>query len=122
AARREDALAGDEDTLYVEFSADKGAKIIDWEQLAIANPSFPHRTSRTAILRMQKLLGSDDNFAREAYGQWDDAAGAGAEISKAQWSALVDSAPPADDAILAFDVKFTADGSGVALAAAYRPT
>lgn len=119
-SRRDDALSGDEDTLYVEFSADKGAKIIDWKQLAKANPSFPHRTSKTAILRMQKLLGSDDNFAREAYGQWDDAEAGKAAFGKAQWDALEASAP-GDDAILALGVKFTADGSGVALAAAYRP-
>lgn len=61
-ARRADALAGDPDTLYVELSAERGAKIIDWGQVAIANPSYPDRTGKTAILRMQKLLGSDINF------------------------------------------------------------
>lgn len=71
-ARRKDALAGDTDTLYIELSADQGAKIIDWEQVAKANPSYPHRTGKTAILRMQKLLGSDEAFYREGYGIWDD--------------------------------------------------
>ena len=71
-ARRKDALDGDPDTLYIELSADPGAKIIDWEQVAKANPSYPHRTSKTAILRMQKMLGSDEGFYREGYGIWDD--------------------------------------------------
>jgi len=72
AARRKDALAGDPDTLYLELSADPGAKIIDWDQIGKANPSYPHRTGKTAILRMQKLLGSDEGFYREGYGIWDE--------------------------------------------------
>jgi phage terminase large subunit-like protein len=71
ASRRKDALDGDPDTLYIELSADPGAKIIDWDQVAKANPSYPHRTGKTAILRMQKLLGSDEGFYREGYGIWD---------------------------------------------------
>lgn len=117
--RRADALGGDEDTLYIEFSADRGASIIDWPQLEKANPSFPHRTSRTAILRMQKLLGSDENFSREAYGIWDDEALDSAAIKRAAWKALAGETDP--DGIMALGVKFTADGSGVALSAAYRP-
>src|SRR5699024_1102647 len=56
----------------------------DREQWAKANPSFPHRTSETAILRMRKLLGSDDSFAREALGIWD-AAGSSAVIPAQLW-------------------------------------
>lgn len=77
AARRQDALSGDPDTLYLELSADPGSKIIDWDQVAKANPSFPHRTGRAAILRMQKLLGSDEGFYREGYGIWDDVGSSG---------------------------------------------
>jgi hypothetical protein len=85
AARRKDALGGDPDTLYIELSADQDAKIIDWEQVAKANPSFPHRTSKTAILRMQKLLGSDEGFMREGYGIWDDPKNAGVIPAK-KWA------------------------------------
>src|SRR5699024_2587379 len=68
---RDGALSGDEtDVLYVEFSADKDAKLDDRDQWAVANPSFPGRTSETAILRMRKLLGSDESFQREALGIW----------------------------------------------------
>ena len=111
--RRADALAGDEDTAYVEFSADRGSKIIDWDQLAKANPSFPHRTSRTAILRMQKLLGSDINFYREAYGIWDDLGGGSRAISADEWRDLgVTEAP---QGVKSFGVAFSVDGSRVAV-------
>jgi len=77
-ARRE-ALDGEsEDTLYIEMGADpktdpltwaKG--FVDWAQVARANPSFPKRTPRAAILRMLKFLGLA-SFRREGLGIWDD--------------------------------------------------
>lgn len=117
--RRDDALAGDEDTLYVEFSADEGAKIIDWKQLEVANPSFPHRTSRTAILRMQKLLGSNENFTREAYGIWDKKIAGSKAFKRSAWDVLA-GVKPDDDGLVSYGVKFTADGSGVGLGAAHK--
>jgi hypothetical protein len=106
AARRKDALDGDPDTLYLELSADPGAKIIDWDQVAKANPSFPHRTSKTAILRMQKLLGSDEGFYREGYGIWDDADASKSKIPSTVWSGTV--APEGvdiADPVVAVDVR-----------------
>lgn len=85
-ARRKDALAGDPDTMYLELSADPDAKIIDWAQVEKANPSYPHRTTKTAILRMQKLLGSDEGFLREAYGIWEDYSTVRAVIPFERWS------------------------------------
>lgn len=71
-SRRTAALEGDdEDVLYVELSADENAGPDDRRQWKKANPSYPHRTSDTAILRMRKLLGSVDSFRREALGIWD---------------------------------------------------
>lgn len=69
--KRRQALAGTDDLLYVEFSADKDADSNDREQWAKANPSFPHRTSESAILRMQLNLG-EDSFRREGLGIWDE--------------------------------------------------
>lgn len=120
--RRQDALDGDKDTLFVEFSADPSAKIIDWAQLEKANPSFPHRTDRTAILRMQKLLGSDDNFRREAYGIWDEELKSRKAIPSKPWSVLAVGAgkvPAVGRKV--FGVKFSSDGAHVALAGAIRP-
>jgi hypothetical protein len=116
------ALGGDPDTLYIEFSADKGASLDDRKQLAKANPSYPHRTSDAAIQRMRKLLGSDESFRREAYGEWDDAALTKKAIAPTSWDAL--KIPPAKvptEGRRVYAVRFAVDGSSVALAAAIRP-
>ncbi|WP_212745887.1 terminase large subunit domain-containing protein [Sinomonas susongensis] len=119
---RRAAIDGDSDTLYIEFSADEGASLDDRKQLAKANPSYPHRTGEAAIQRMRKLLGSDDNFRREAYGIWDEAALTKKAINVRAWSALAISpeAVPTEGQRV-FGVRFTVDGSAVALAAAIRP-
>jgi phage terminase large subunit-like protein len=120
--RRTDALAGDTDTLYVELSADPGANPDDRKQWAIANPSYPHRTTEEAILRMRKLLGSTESFLREGLGIWDEAALTKKAINAKAWDAL---ALPADkvptDGRRVYAVRFAVDGSSVALAAAIRP-
>lgn len=70
--KRKEALSGeDEDTAYIEFSADPDADPDDPKQWAKANPSYPKRTPREAILRMRKNL-SRDSFMREALGIWDE--------------------------------------------------
>ncbi len=113
------ALAGDKDTAYIEFSADIDANPDDRKQLAKANPSYPHRTSETAVLRMQKLLGSGESFRREALGIWDETAGKPRAIRRELWSDLVaEKRPP--KAVPSYGVRFSADGSGVALGAAWR--
>lgn len=117
--RRQDALGGDPDTLFVEFSADRDASLDDWDQLAKANPSFPHRTSKTAILRMRKLLGSDESFRREAFGIWDETVGPAPVFSAGEWSCLFD--PVVPDGRVVFGVKFSVDGSLVGVSAAVRP-
>jgi hypothetical protein len=118
-ARRNDALDGDQDTLYIELSADQNAKIVDWEQVAKANPSYPHRTTKTAILRMQKMLGSDEGFYREGYGIWDDLHGARRAISEIDWDALgVSEAPEAG--IRSFGVSFSVSGARASLAGSVK--
>src|SRR5690625_2588950 len=88
--KRNDALSDDDpDFLYVETSAEPDADLDDRAQWAKANPSFPHRTSETAILRMRKLLGSDDSFQREALGIWG-AEGSAAVIPSGLWLAAGD--------------------------------
>lgn len=120
-SRREAALSGeDEDVLFVELSADKDANPDDREQWAKANPSFPHRTSETAILRMRKLLGSVESFKREGLGIWDDAAKGRAAFQMDNWVARVGE-PPADG-VKVFGVKFDVDGSRVSLAGCMKPT
>lgn len=118
--RRASALSGeDEDVLYVEFSADEGASPDDRKQWAIANPSFPHRTSETAILRMRKLLGSVESFLREGLGIWDKKQLGRKAFQASEWSKR--HGMPPDDGVKVFGVKFSVDGSTVALSAAMKP-
>ncbi|GAA2545737.1 hypothetical protein GCM10009861_01910 [Neomicrococcus aestuarii] len=121
--RRAAALSGeDEDILYVEFSADEKANPNDRKQWAIANPSFPHRTTETAILRMKKLLGSEDSFKREALGIWDETSLTRKAVNFDKWAACsISSTDVPRDGIRVFAVKFSIDGSAIGLAAATRP-
>lgn len=67
------ALDGDlDDGLYVEFGADDDAGSDDREAWRLANPSFPRRTSESAMLRLRRQL-SEESFRREALGIWDRA-------------------------------------------------
>ena len=120
--RRKDALQGDKDTVYVEFSADEDAPILNWDQLAKANPSYPHRTGKTAILRMQKLLGSDESFRREAYGIWDTHVGPPPLILPAWWrnTGVGEEYRPPGEGVVSYGVRFTPDGSRMALASARK--
>jgi len=94
---RQDALDGEsEDTVYIEFSADRDAKLDDREQLAKANPSYPHRTNERAIRRMRKAL-DDDSFRREALGIWDEVNVHQAIISDTKWREELVDAGPAED-------------------------
>ena len=118
--RRAAALSGeDKDVLYVEFSADQNADPDDRKQWAKANPSYPHRTSDTSMLRMKKLLGSPESFAREAMGVWDVKAVQPTALNASDWSARAVESGPASG-VTCFAVKFSADGAEVALGAARR--
>lgn len=68
--KRRDALAGRDGVTYIELSADPDCDSDDRDQWERANPSYPHRTSEAAILRMRNTL-SEDSFRREALGIWD---------------------------------------------------
>jgi len=86
---RQEALDGEsEGTLYLEFSADRGADPSDRKQWRKANASYPKRTSARAILRMKKNL-TPDAFLREALGIWDDPSGA-AIFGPGRWDACSD--------------------------------
>ena len=117
--RRAEALAGDApDAAWIEFGADEHAVPTDRGVWAKANPSFPHRTGESAVLRMMKLLGPD-SFKREGLGIWDESSVRSA-IPATAWQALAKPEPPAVG-IKSFAVKFAVDGSSVALAGALKP-
>ena len=118
--RREAALSGDDpDVMYVELSADPQANPDDRAQWRKANPSYPHRTGEGAILRMRKLLGSTESFRREGLGIWDERQQGRKAFGPGAWGKRA-ATPPADG-VRSFGVKFTPDGSHVAIAGALKP-
>lgn len=119
--RRDSALSGEDgDVLFIEMSADPGADPNDKDQWRKANPSYPLRTTDHAILRMRKLLGSVESFKREGLGIWDEKQQGRRAFGPGVWDAA--KADPPTDGVRSFGVKFTADGSHVALAGAVKPT
>lgn len=95
---RQEALDGEsEGTLYIEMSADRGAGVLDPAQLRKANPSYPHRTSHRALLRLRKKLKSDDAWNREALGIWDEIVKQFSPINGVMWAENVDVGPSAGE-------------------------
>lgn len=85
--KRKQALDGEaDDTVYIEFSADRDCDPLDRRQWSKANPSFPRRTNEGAMLRMHKNL-SEDSFVREALGIWDEDVD-DLELDPEVWAAL----------------------------------
>lgn len=118
--RREAALSGeDPDVFFAEMSADEGANPNDREQWAKANPSYPHRTSDNSILRMRKLLGSAQSFMREGLGIWDKNSSGRKAFLPGAWDSRAVSVVP-QEGVKSFGVKFSPDGSHVALAGALK--
>ncbi|QCB93307.1 hypothetical protein [Cellulomonas shaoxiangyii] len=108
--------------MYVEFSADPGAKWDDKAQRAKANPSYPLRTNDKAINRLHKLLTGPGDFDREALGIWDSDTKTPGIINLDDWDDLAMAAADAPtNGSLAYAVKFSADGERVGAAVALRP-
>lgn len=113
-AKRNAALSGeDEDTAYIECSADPDADPDDPVQWSKANPSFPGRTSRTSMLRMKKNL-SADSYLREGLGIWG--ASSPDAIDAALWSAAL--VPDAEMVGPRFAIDKSLSGDRVVIAAA----
>lgn len=68
---RLDATSGEADDLvWIECGADEKADPDDRRQWAKANPSYPHRTPLTSMLRLRKKL-TVESWMREGLGVWD---------------------------------------------------
>lgn len=107
---REEAWAGTlRDGAWIEFGAEPGADPNSQTTWRV-NPSYPHRTPRESMLRLQRKL-SPDSFLREGLGIWP-AAGGKQIIPSDRWSELVSDGPDigkAPDAfgVAAFDDEFS---------------
>lgn len=118
-AKRNQALDGnpDDDMVYVEFSADRGADPMDRKQWRKANPSYPHRTPTDSMLRMRKNIPDDASWLREAMGIWDEG-GANNVITTERWNDLqVDEKP---EGIPSYAVAFSFDDTRVSVAGAVK--
>lgn len=117
-SKRIDALKfQDPDTLWVEFSAERGCDPDDQDQWLAANPSLPHRTPIASIARLRRQLGTD-SFMREALGIWDEN-GARRAISDDVWqSGTVDERP--DGGVPAFALDMPPDRSMLTIGACQK--
>lgn len=116
---REDALSGTlEHGMWAAWAADVDADLDDWTAVAEANPSFPRRTPRRAILRLRKLL-SDDDYAREGLGIWGTGRSA-AVIGADVWEGLADRGARTPKSAPVFAVDVTPDHSRASVCVAAR--
>lgn len=114
--RRRAALEGSsENLLYVEFSADEDADAVDRGQWAKANPSYPHRTDDTAMLRMWEILGPDA-FLREALGIWDKDAVSDSAFDLDAWRSRATDSPDPDAPVLAYALDMNPERTRVTVA------
>lgn len=108
-----------EDSVFVECSADAGANLDDREQWKKGNPSFPLRTPLRSMLRLRKLLPSDDSWRREGLGIWDEAGTVSRLIPAADWAAARVSEAPSDG-VRSFGMVFDFAANQGALAGAVK--
>ena len=90
-----------------------------WRELAYeTNPALGVRLRITTV-QDELLAMSPEGFCRERLGQWSPRGGKAKAFTKSSWSVLKARKP--EDAAMSYGVKFTTDGSGVGLAAAWKP-
>jgi hypothetical protein len=75
--------------VWIECGADPDADPDDHDQWERANPSYPHRTPMTSMMRLRKRL-SPDSWLREGLGIWDDDA---IDVFAGQWGDLLRELP-----------------------------
>lgn len=90
--RQEAIDGGPGEVLYIELSADPDADPDDREQWHKANPSYPHRTSERAMLRMRKNLTAA-SFLREALGIWDEITRHSPVVGLTAWNSMAATGP-----------------------------
>lgn len=106
---------------WVEWSVDDPKRVADQTLWAEANPSLGIRLNKSTI--EDEFAGmSAEMFARERLGWWGVLGGASKAVSSSDWAARkVELAAIPDEGRKVFGVKFSIDGSEVALAAGFRP-
>lgn len=119
AAVRAAALRGEATGLaYLEWAADLGDDPALERTRWKANPAWNTRINREVVEDEYSTYSRED-FARDRLGIWDDVSAVGKAFSKSAWEVLSGDKP--SECRVVYGVKFAVDGSGVALAAAYKP-
>lgn len=116
---RKSALSGSSTTIaWLEWAADVGddpaLEYTRWK----ANPAWHSRINHE-IVQGEYDTYAKDEFARDRLGIWDDVTQVGKAFTKSAWSVLAGLKPA--DGTLVYGVKFSADGAGVAVSAAWKP-
>ena len=107
-------------TAWTEYSAKEIGDVTDKERWALCNPALGRRIQESTVAAECEQMDAD-TFARERLGWWspinnnEDYA-----IDKAKWAACA-SKEPKPEGKTAYGVKFSADGSEVALCGAVCP-
>ena len=121
--RRTGALTGtDKRILWHEWSVAEIGDISDRERWYETNPALGIRLDEDFTENEYKTL-TEDGFARERLGWWNEAEGLNTVFTKGQWEAcLIDCTPePVKNERIAYAVKFTPDGKHASLAVAVKP-
>ena len=107
-------------TAWTEYSVEEIGDVTDKERWALCNPALGRRIQESTVAAECEQMDAD-TFARERLGWWspinnnEDYA-----IDKAKWAACA-SKEPKPEGKTAYGVKFSADGSEVALCGAVCP-
>lgn len=104
------------DAVWIEFGAAPGSDPNDPETWRV-NPSYPHRTPRESMLRLQRKL-SPDSFLREGLGIWVVQSN-GRAIRPAVWGEALVSKPDLTD-VMALGLHMNSARTSVAIVAAFR--
>lgn len=104
-----------------EWSVPEIGDVSDRSRWYDTNPSMGYRLDEEFTETEYRQM-SADGFARERLGWWSDSAVANAVFTEGQWRACLTDIPPQpdDDEIYCIGVKFSSDGSHVAISAAVR--
>ncbi len=121
--RRKGAVSGsDTKIVWHEWSVAEIGDVSDCGRGYDTNPALGIRIDEGFVEEEFNTL-TEDGFARERLGWWDNREGGNAVFTKEQWeSCQVEKAPKeTDKEKLAYGVKFSIDGKHVALSVASKP-
>ena len=104
-------------TCIHEWGIEELGDVEDVSRWYEVNPSLGYQLTERALMRDLRNM-SPETFAREHLGWWPEAETVAPVISDADWRRCKTSAKP--EGVPCYAVKFSYDGSGVALAAAMR--